>query len=122
LTAGRYARSAGGHFSRGREVGGIPEEYMTDGDMMDIRHDTAARCFKASLDGHDAAVEYDLLDGRMVITHTRVPDGISGRGVASRLTRAAFEHARQTGLRVRPMCSYAAGWIERHPDYRALLD
>jgi predicted GNAT family acetyltransferase len=89
--------------------------------MTEIQHDTDARCFRTSLDGSDATVEYDLADGCMIITHTRVPDEISGRGVASRLTRAAFEHARETGLQVRPMCSYAAGWAERHPEYRPLL-
>lgn len=90
--------------------------------MTGIEHDTDARRFRTSLDGSDAVVEYELVDGGMVITHTRVPDAISGRGVASRLTRAAFEHARAAGLHVRPMCSYAAGWAERHPEYRALLD
>jgi hypothetical protein len=35
---------------------------------------------------------------------------------------AAFEYAREAGLHVRPLCSYAAGWAERHPEYRPLLD
>lgn len=90
--------------------------------MTDIEHDPATHRFSTSFDGHRAELEYEFSDGRMVITRTRVPDEISGRGIASRLTRTAFEHARGAGLRVRPMCSYAAGWAERHPEYRALLD
>lgn len=90
--------------------------------MSAIGHDTGARCFRTSLDGHDATLEYDLVDGWMIIVHTRVPGAISGRGVASRLTRAAFEHARGAGLQVRPLCAYAAAWAGRHPEYRSLLD
>jgi predicted GNAT family acetyltransferase len=90
--------------------------------MTDIQHDSDTHRFSASLDGSRAELEYELVDGCLVITHTRVPPEVSGRGVASRLTRAAFEHARAAGLQVRPMCSYAAGWAERHPEYRALLD
>jgi predicted GNAT family acetyltransferase len=89
--------------------------------MSGIEHDREARCFRAAVEGHEAQLEYDRIDGLMVITHTRVPDAISGRGVASRLTRHAFDTAREEGLQVRPMCSYAAGWAERHPEVRDLL-
>lgn len=90
--------------------------------MTDIDHDADNHRFTTSIEGKRAELEYDLEDGRMVITHTRVPDEISGRGIAGRLNRAAFEHARASGLRVRPVCSYAAAWAERHPEYRPLLD
>lgn len=90
--------------------------------MADIEHDPRTHRFSTSFDGHRAELAYELADGRMVITHTHVPDEISGRGIASRLVRATFEHAREAGLRIRPMCSYAAGWAQRHPEYRALLD
>jgi predicted GNAT family acetyltransferase len=90
--------------------------------MADIEHDPRSQRFTTSFEGHHAELAYEIADGRMVITHTNVPNEISGRGIASRLARAAFEHARDSGLRVQPMCSYAAGWAERHPEYRALLD
>jgi len=43
-----------------------------------------------------------------------------GRGIAGQLTRAAFEHAKAQGWTVRPECSYAAAWAERHPEYSDL--
>lgn len=89
--------------------------------MSEIEHDRDARCFRTAVDGHEAQLEYDRIDGWMVITHTRVPEAIEGRGIASRLTRRAFDTAREEGLQVRPMCSYAAGWAERHPEVRDLL-
>lgn len=86
-----------------------------------VRHDAAARRFATTVDGADAFVDYEQRDGQMVITHTRVPEAIGGRGVAGVLVRAAFDHARTAGWTVRPACSYAAAWAERHPDVADLL-
>jgi predicted GNAT family acetyltransferase len=55
------------------------------------------------------------------MTHTFVPGELRGRGLAEQLVRAALEHARAEKLRVVPACSYVAKYIERHPEYRALL-
>lgn len=87
-----------------------------------IHHDPAARHFTTTVDGHRAGLDYQLQDGWMVIAHTRVPPAIEGRGVASQLTRAAFEHARGQGWKVRPDCTYAAAWARRHPEYQQLLN
>lgn len=89
---------------------------------FDLHHDPAARRFTARLDGHEAELAYALRDGRMVIEHTGVPEAIAGRGVAARLVKAALEHARAQGWRVVPACSYAAAYVQRHPEYAGLLD
>lgn len=89
--------------------------------MPPIQHDPAAGRFSTTADGHEARLDYQLQEGWMVIRHTRVPAAIAGGGVASRLTRAAFDHARDQGWKVRPACAYAAGWAERHPEYQPLL-
>lgn len=87
-----------------------------------VGHDPSARRFTLWFDGHEAGLDYQLQGGWMVITHTGVPSAIEGRGVASQLTRAAFEHARGQGWKVRPACTYAASWTKRHPEYQSLLD
>lgn len=89
---------------------------------MDIRHDPDQQRFHATVDGHEAEVSYEWDDGAMAITHTLVPEAIGGRGIAGDLNRAAFDHARREGLRVRPLCTYAAAWARRHPDYADLVD
>jgi len=88
---------------------------------MTVHHDPAAHRFTTTVDGHEAGLDYQLQDGWMVITHTGVPPVIEGRGVASQLTRAAFEHARGQGWKVRPTCSYAAAWAKRHQEYQQQL-
>lgn len=89
--------------------------------MTTVHHDPAAHNFTTTVDGHEAELHYQLQDGWMLITDTGVPQAIEGRGVASQLTRAAFEHARAQGWNVRPVCAYAAAWAERHPQYNQLL-
>ncbi|HEY4582943.1 MAG TPA: GNAT family N-acetyltransferase [Lysobacter sp.] len=83
---------------------------------MDVQHQPEAERFVVELDGHEAEVNYRLDGDVLAITHTGVPQAIGGRGVAGALVRAAFEHARANGLRVRPLCSYAAAWAQRHPE------
>jgi len=76
--------------------------------------------FCVTEDGHLAVLDYTLRDGVMVITHTRVPEAIGGRGIAGALVQAALELARAQGWRVKPSCSYADAWMRRHPDYDPL--
>lgn len=50
-----------------------------------------------------------------------VPPAIGGRGIVGELVRASLDFARNQGLKVVPQCSYAADWIDKHPDYADLL-
>lgn len=86
-------------------------------EMSSIRHDRAARRFTTIVDGLQGHVDYVEDAGVMTITHTVVPDAIGGRGIAGRLVQAALEYARGAGLKVLPQCSYAAGYMDKHPEY-----
>ncbi|SJZ56071.1 GNAT family N-acetyltransferase [Novilysobacter spongiicola] len=88
---------------------------------VDVEHQPGAGRFRAEVEGTEAELAYRMEEGVMVITHTRVPDAIGGRGVAGALTRAAFDHARAGDIRVRPACSYAEAWAGRHPEYADLV-
>ncbi|QNP40906.1 GNAT family N-acetyltransferase [Lysobacter solisilvae (ex Woo and Kim 2020)] len=87
----------------------------------EIHHDPVGRRFTTVVDGLEAEVTYHYDHEVLVINHTGVPRQIEGRGIASELVRAAFEFARGAGIRVRPACSYAAAWIQRHKQYADLL-
>ncbi len=77
--------------------------------------------FELALEGHTAVLEYRMDGETIVFTHTGVPQAIGGRGIGSQLARAGLEYARARGYRVRPLCWFVAGYIERHPEYRDLL-
>lgn len=87
---------------------------------LSIQHDRSAHRFETTVEGATCEVDYTLSAGVMTITHTGVPSAVGGRGIASALVQAAFDAARQENWKVEPACSYAAVWLERHPEYHAL--
>ena len=88
--------------------------------MTEIAHEPTQRRFTTEVDGQTGYVEYERAGDVMVITHTIVPSAIGGRGIAGALVRAAVEHAKAHGLKVDPRCSYADGWMRKHPEYEPL--
>jgi len=88
---------------------------------IEVRHNTAASRFEATVDGQLCVANYHLVDGVMRIVHTGVPSALGGRGIAAELVRAAFAHAAATGLEVEPWCSYVRAYMKRHPETQALL-
>lgn len=88
---------------------------------LQIEHLTDPGRFQAIVDGHACVAEYRMIDGVMAITHTEVAPELGGRGIAGALMKAALDHASTHGLKVRPLCSYARSYIERHPETQSLL-
>ena len=89
---------------------------------MDIVRDNKAEHeFELVVDGHRALAAYQMEGDTIVFTHTIVPKAIEGRGVASKLIRAALDSARDRGLKVVPQCPFVAAYIKRHPDTQDLL-
>lgn len=86
-----------------------------------VRDNRAEQEFELEVDGHRAVAAYQREGDRIVFTHTKVPHAIEGRGVGSKLIRAALDSARDQGLKVVPQCPFVATYIERHPEYRDLL-
>lgn len=68
----------------------------------------------------EAVLEYELGAGQVVFTHTGVPPQYRGQGLAAQLVTAGLQWAREQGLKVVPACSYAADFLQRHPEWRDL--
>lgn len=96
---------------------------MADSDEA-VQHDESGGRGRFSLvaEGEKAELTYSLRGGVMAIIHTFTPPSMRGHGVASRLMRAAVGHARARGLKISPLCSYAAAWMQRHAEERDLLE
>ncbi|HNJ82754.1 MAG TPA: GNAT family N-acetyltransferase [Piscinibacter sp.] len=86
-----------------------------------IEHDAKAGRFFTQVHGHLCLCDYRLRDGVMAITHTEVAPELEGQGIAAELVRAALAHAREQGLKVRPLCSYVQAYMRRHPEVQSLL-
>ncbi|OWK30791.1 GNAT family N-acetyltransferase [Sphingomonas mucosissima] len=89
--------------------------------MNKVRENRAEQEFELDVDGHRAIAAYQREGERIVFTHTVVPREIEGRGVGSKLIRAALDSARDQGLRVVAQCQFVAAFIRKHPEYRDLL-
>jgi predicted GNAT family acetyltransferase len=85
----------------------------------EVTHRPAQHRFELERDGSVAALDYQLLDATMLITHTRVPPPIGGRGLGARLVAAAVAWAEEQGLAVRTTCWFADEWLDRHPEEAA---
>jgi hypothetical protein len=83
--------------------------------MLQINHDSHAHRLSTELEGQTGLLDYELDGQVMSITHTRVPRPIGGRGVAAELMRSALELAAANGWTVKPICSYAVEYMQRHP-------
>jgi predicted GNAT family acetyltransferase len=82
----------------------------------------AAHRFELTLDGERVGeADYEVQDGAMLITHVGVEPRLEGRGLGSQLTRAALDAARERGLSVVPVCSFARSYVRRNPDYADLV-
>lgn len=78
--------------------------------------------YEALVDGEAAGASYYReRDGVRIVTHTEVADEFEGQGVGSRLIAGALDDMRAQGLRVTPLCPFAAAYIERHPEYADLV-
>lgn len=89
--------------------------------VFDVRHDREGTRFVATVEGQDCVALYRVYGKVMMLTHTGVPKSLRGRGIAAVLVRAALDHARERGLKVRPDCSYAEDYMRRHPETLDLL-
>jgi predicted GNAT family acetyltransferase len=72
--------------------------------------------YEARNDGELAGfAEYRATDRLVTFVHTEVLPEFEGRGVGSGLVRAALDGVRASGRRVRALCPFVKGYIERHP-------
>ena len=90
--------------------------------MSEVRDNPARSRFEMASGDAVASVEYRRAgDGRVALTHTEVPEALSGRGVGSKLVRGVLDALRAEGSKVVPRCGFVAAYVGRHPEYRDLL-
>ncbi len=86
-----------------------------------VTHNAEASRFEAIIGGGLGVCAYRLHDGVMLLTHTEVPPQSQGQGHAAALVQAALDWARTQGHAVRPLCSYVATYMRRHPETQDLI-
>lgn len=85
-------------------------------DSADVIDNTDTSRFELRADGQFAELVYRIRGDRLVLVHTEVPVELEGRGIGGRLVTAALDRAAREGLTLVPLCPFARGWLERHPE------
>lgn len=86
-----------------------------------VRNNRAEQEFELDIGGRRAVAAYQREGQVVVFTHTDVPPELEGHGAGSRLVRGALDQTRDAGLRVIAQCRFVAAFIDKHPEYQALL-
>jgi predicted GNAT family acetyltransferase len=87
-----------------------------------VEHNPAASRFETRHGGALSVCDYRRSGSTLTLFHTEVPPSLQGHGIAAALVKATLEWAQAEGLRVRPTCSYVAGYIQRYPAFRGLVE
>jgi uncharacterized protein len=87
----------------------------------EVRDNTADERFELKTEQATAFIAYHLEGEIISLDHTEVPSVLGGKGIGSALVKGTLEIVRGRNQKLIPRCSFVAAYIERHPEYRALL-
>ncbi|MDP3175559.1 MAG: GNAT family N-acetyltransferase [Phenylobacterium sp.] len=85
--------------------------------MSQLRNDTARSRYEMDEQGETSWADYRLQGERLYIDHVESPHSLRGTGAAGRLMGALAQDARERGLKITPICGYAAAWLRRNKDF-----
>ena len=93
-------------------------------DSAEVTDNPDGSRFELRADGRLAELIYHVRGDRLVLVHTEVPVEMEGHGIGGKLVTAAVDRAVREGLTLVPLCPFARGWLQRHPDAasKAVID
>lgn len=89
--------------------------------MSELRNNAAAARYELDEQGETSWADYRLQGERLYIDHVESPPALRGTGAAGRLMKAVAQDARARGLKITPICGYAAAWLRRSPEFKDLV-
>ena len=94
--------------------------------MSDLRDVTSRRRYEqgfADARGVLRCVWADYADRgeACAILHVEAEPELRGTGASSRFMQSLADHTRREGIKLVPVCGYAAAWFRRHPDQADVL-
>lgn len=89
--------------------------------MPTLRDNAAARRLEMDEAGAVVWADYRRAGERLIIDHVEAPPALRGTGASGRFMDLLARKARAEGLRITPLCGYAAAWLARSPEHRDLV-
>jgi hypothetical protein len=90
--------------------------------MSELRNNHDRSRYEMDEQGLTSWADYRLTGDRLYIDHVESPPPLRGTGASGRLMAAMAADAKARGLRITPICGYAAAWLRRSPEFRDLLN
>ncbi len=90
--------------------------------MNPVTDNPSRQRFELVEEGKLAFADYHVSGDVLILPHVEADPALRGRGAAGRLMAGVMEIVRERGLKVRPVCSYAVAWLERHPEHADLVE
>lgn len=85
-----------------------------------VVHHRAGQRFEYQEESQVASLLYERTGEHVTFKHTYVPGALRGRGVATKLIRAALNEARRCHWTVTARCPFVAVYLERNPEFARL--
>jgi predicted GNAT family acetyltransferase len=82
--------------------------------------DTGER-YEMDEQGETAYADYRRQGERMYLDYVFSPVALRGTGASGRLMAALSADARDKGLKITPICGYAAAWLRRSKEFGDLV-
>ncbi|HET6969913.1 MAG TPA: GNAT family N-acetyltransferase [Phenylobacterium sp.] len=82
--------------------------------------DTGQR-YEMEEQGLTSYADYRRSGERLYIDYVYAPPALRGTGASSRLMTALSADAREKGLKITPICGYAAAWLRRSKEFGDLV-
>ncbi len=89
--------------------------------MSELRNNTDRQRYEMDEEGLTSWADYRLEGARLYIDHVEAPPPLRGTGASGRLMAALAADARAQGLKITPICGYAAAWLRRSAEFRDLV-
>ncbi len=92
---------------------------MTDAVDVELR-DTGLR-YERDEAGQTTYADYRRTGDQLYLDYVFSPPALRGTGASGRLMQAISRDAHAKGLKVTPICGYAAAWLKRSAEFRDLV-
>lgn len=89
--------------------------------MTDLVDNTQRSRFELEVAGQVVFANYRRSEGVLTILWVEAPPALRGTGAAGRLMTLVADQARRDGVRIVPVCGYAAAWLRGSKSYRDLV-
>ncbi|SFR48175.1 hypothetical protein SAMN04490243_2040 [Robiginitalea myxolifaciens] len=88
---------------------------------LNITDNPDRKRFEAVVGDQTAFIEYIKTREKIYLTHTEVPQELSGKGIGKALVKGVLEEVKRLELELVPLCPFVALYIKRNPEWKALV-